>query len=481
MPETRSILDAPGLVRRECVLALAWALLGGEKVRYGHPWENQYLLAVVARKPAPLTLTDLDALVAAGEGVRLGYVGPEMTIERLTPQFRHLYQQSGAADRLKIGALIERAAALCHYGKNKRRLTEIVARDQSKDPWETIDARDDVGPRLRNTLKACGEAPVRVRELLLLARAAPASGKPSKSWNARAANLRSQLADPDRLASAVLTAVLEARDVEIEEKYGGRPFKQVRFFAGDNEGLVCSLITFVSSLRLDSVLGDLRRLATKSLAGPNGSERSLRLANACVRAIADTGSDVAIRELVALQRTMTHGGVLVRFFRGRTDDPVELAEVLVSEVMRDVDLFISVTSIGADPDWLDRKEGRRFEKYWAEISFGPLAAAGEVRRELLAELLPRLAIADRCEFDDAYLVVTGDLRTYRIHLGSGLARMSPTGAQLRIPSPPNQRAAALLLPIDDDPILVRILASALTLAKDSEVSDQKLARLIRGR
>ena len=162
----------------------------------------------------------------------------------------------------------------------------------------------------------------------------------------------------------------------------------------------------------------------------------------------------------------------VRFFRGRTDDAADLADVppvVFSEAMRDVDLFVSVASIGADPDWLDRKDRRRFEKYWHEVSFGPLTAAGEMRRDLLVELLPRLPIGESCELDEAYLVVHGTLRTYRIHLGSGLIRMSPTGAQLRLPSPPNKTAARLLLSVDDDPIVIRILAAALTLARDDEI------------
>ena len=41
-------------------------------------------------------------------------------------------------------------------------------------------------------------------------------------------------------------------------------------------------------------------------------------------------------------------------------------------------------------------DGRRFETYWNAYSFGELTAAAEIRREVLDQLLPRLAIADRC-------------------------------------------------------------------------------------
>lgn len=175
----------------------------------------------------------------------------------------------------------------------------------------------------------------------------------------------------------------------------------------------------------------------------------------------------------------------LRFFRGMTDEPLALTEVppvVFSEALRDVDLFVSVTSIGADPDWHARTEGRRFRRYWGEVNFGELSVAGEVRRDLIAALLPRLSIADRCELDDPHLVVRGRLRSYRIHLGSGLVRMSPNDVQLRIRSlpQPRRRAAELYLPIDDDAILVRVLASALMLADDDAIADARVAAAIRG-
>ena len=71
LPEIKTILAAGGLARRECVLGLAWALLGSEWG--GHSaWSNPSLLGLVARKAAPLTATDLDGLIAEAEQQRLG-------------------------------------------------------------------------------------------------------------------------------------------------------------------------------------------------------------------------------------------------------------------------------------------------------------------------------------------------------------------------------------------------------------------------
>ena len=43
--------------------------------------------------------------------------------------------------------------------------------------------------------------------------------------------------------------------------------------------------------------------------------------------------------------------------------------------MGEVDLFVGVTSIGADPEWLDRGTERRFATYWHTYGFGQLSYA----------------------------------------------------------------------------------------------------------
>jgi hypothetical protein len=176
----------------------------------------------------------------------------------------------------------------------------------------------------------------------------------------------------------------------------------------------------------------------------------------------------------------------VRFFDSDTGDPVPLAEVpplVFSEAMRDVDLFIGVTSIGADPEWVDQGEGRRFEDqrfgaYWQQYAFGDLTVSAEVRREVLAQLVPKLAIADRCTLESRYLVVRGDLRTYRIHVGSGNILMSPNDQYLCIVAARSTAAGKLFLPFDDDPRLGMILSKAFLLAADSKITDPSIARQI---
>ncbi|MEV4350418.1 DUF4132 domain-containing protein [Actinoplanes sp. NPDC049596] len=119
----------------------------------------------------------------------------------------------------------------------------------------------------------------------------------------------------------------------------------------------------------------------------------------------------------------------VRFGRrdGRGWQPAPLTEVpplVLSEAMRDVDLFVGVTTIAADDDWQDRGEDRHHD-YRRQAAFADLTPGGEMRRDALARLLPRLAIGPRCELQDRFLRVRGELGAYRIHLGSGNILMEP--------------------------------------------------------
>jgi hypothetical protein len=154
--------------------------------------------------------------------------------------------------------------------------------------------------------------------------------------------------------------------------------------------------------------------------------------------------------------------------------------------MRDIDLFVAVSSVGADRNWQDageRTSGRfeRFDAYWSLYSDAPLQVVARTRRDAIERILPGLAIADRCELDDRWLRVRGDLRTYRVHLGSGNIVMEPTDAYLCIvPRPDQGPAARVFLPFDDDPMLSLILSKAFLLANDAAISDRSIASQIRG-
>ncbi|MFD6261829.1 DUF4132 domain-containing protein [Micromonospora chalcea] len=160
--------------------------------------------------------------------------------------------------------------------------------------------------------------------------------------------------------------------------------------------------------------------------------------------------------------------------------PVPLAEVppvVLSEVMRDVDLFVAAAGVGADPNWYDGGPEGRYRDYWAQNSFGELTPTGRTRRDVLAELIPRLAIAGRCTLTDRFLEVRGDLHTYRIHCGSGNILIAPDERYLCvIPDSAKAKEPEMFLPFEGDSRLGEIISKALLLAADKKIKDPVILR-----
>ncbi|MEY9210617.1 DUF4132 domain-containing protein [Thermobifida halotolerans] len=170
----------------------------------------------------------------------------------------------------------------------------------------------------------------------------------------------------------------------------------------------------------------------------------------------------------------------VRFTRVGEDAPAPLKQVpplVFSEAMRDVDLAVGVASVAADPEWGNRGR-RRHNAYWRRTAFGDLTESAEMRRAALRRLVPRLRIADRLEVTDRFLRVRGDLRTYRIHLGSANILMEPDDSYLCIVDA--RGADTLYLPFEGGGgRLSLILSKAFLLAADTEITDPTITRQIR--
>ncbi|MFF7374088.1 DUF4132 domain-containing protein [Streptomyces massasporeus] len=158
--------------------------------------------------------------------------------------------------------------------------------------------------------------------------------------------------------------------------------------------------------------------------------------------------------------------------------PVPLEDIpplVLSEVLRDVDLFVGVSSVGNDPTWQDGGPGGRFREYWTSYGFGELNQSAETRRLLLERLVPRLAIADRCTLEGRFLHVRGDRHTYKIHLGSGNILMTPNDQYLCIvPKSAPTAPGTGYLPYEGDRMLSVILSKAMMLAADTRITDPSI-------
>jgi hypothetical protein len=193
---------------------------------------------------------------------------------------------------------------------------------------------------------------------------------------------------------------------------------------------------------------------------------------------------VRFYSIEAAQRYAHAGGGGYAPDRGATDEPVPLAEIpalVFSEIMRDVDLFVGVASVGNDPNWNDGGPRGRYVDYWQNYSFGELNASAQTRKTLLERLVPRLKIADKCSFADKFLVVKGQLHTYKVHLGSGNILMSPNDQYLCIVPKGAATPAAekVFLPFEGDRVLALILSKAFLLAEDAKIKDETINRQIR--
>ncbi|SEL47433.1 DUF4132 domain-containing protein [Streptacidiphilus jiangxiensis] len=204
------------------------------------------------------------------------------------------------------------------------------------------------------------------------------------------------------------------------------------------------------------------------------------------------------------KRTLAGGAWQVRLAHALSDDDPELAvtgrvrfarrtqsgwcdarleevpPLVFSEAMRDVDLFVAVTSIAADPDWIDPDgpDAERRRSYRERFGLAELTASALVRREVLGRIVPRLRIAGRCVVEARHLVVRGELATYRIHLGSANVVMEPSGAYVCIVPSGGAGAGRVFLPFEDERLSL-ILSKALLLANDTRITDESILAQIR--
>jgi hypothetical protein len=153
------------------------------------------------------------------------------------------------------------------------------------------------------------------------------------------------------------------------------------------------------------------------------------------------------------------GDVLIgdlRFLAAGSAVPLaDVPPVALSEVMRDLDLVVSVA--GTDPGGYT----------------SPLHAAS--RAQLLAALIEDLGL-DRVSVRGTSAVVRGSRATYRVHLNSGSIHVEPGGYLCIVPAAFGTTAHRnLFLPFaDEDRMTSVILSKILLLAEDEKITDRTI-------
>jgi hypothetical protein len=160
--------------------------------------------------------------------------------------------------------------------------------------------------------------------------------------------------------------------------------------------------------------------------------------------------------------------------------PVELERIppiVFSEVLRDVDLFVAVTSVANDPNWADGGPEGQYRAYWQDMAARELGQSAATRKELIRWLIPKLSIADKLEATDKFLIVQGKRQKYAIHFGSSNIQVLPSHRNLCIvPGDAPKEVRNIKLPFEGDDLLSIILSKAFLLADEDKIKDETILR-----
>jgi hypothetical protein len=151
--------------------------------------------------------------------------------------------------------------------------------------------------------------------------------------------------------------------------------------------------------------------------------------------------------------------------------------VVFSEVMRDVDLFVAVTSVANDPNWTDGGPNGQHRDYWQAWAFGELGQTAMARRDLAEWLVPKLSIAGKLEITDKFLIVQGKRQKYAIHFGSSNIQILPSNRYLCIvPDRAPKETQDIKLPFESDSLFSLILSKAFLLVNEDNIKDETILR-----
>lgn len=145
-------------------------------------------------------------------------------------------------------------------------------------------------------------------------------------------------------------------------------------------------------------------------------------------------------------------------FRKRDEyKPLKLDSIparLFSEVMRDMDLVVSVAHRG-------------------EVDPEASASTTEMRAALLRETAQLLGLKN-ITFKPSHAVIKGYYGEYSVHLGSAIAHRLPGGALAILPVHAQHRGRLFLPFADDDPRTAELISKVLLLARDEEIMDPSI-------
>ena len=147
----------------------------------------------------------------------------------------------------------------------------------------------------------------------------------------------------------------------------------------------------------------------------------------------------------------------VVFFDRRTGKTMKIKDVpdiIYSEVMRDVDLAVSIAHVGGvDP----------------ETSHSTI----EMRRAI-AECSLALFQTKNVRLEGSHAIINGKFGQYTVHLGSGVVHQLGNAMLFVVPVHAQQRGRIFLPFVDEDPKTAEIISKILLFAEDEKIKDPKI-------
>ena len=152
----------------------------------------------------------------------------------------------------------------------------------------------------------------------------------------------------------------------------------------------------------------------------------------------------------------------IHFFSQEDSRPLQIPDLpgrLFSEVMRDLDLVVSVAHAGGvDPE--------------------SSASTIEMRAALVKESAELLGVRN-LRVEEPWVLIDGKLGDWSIHLGSAVVHRRPGGSVCIVPVHGQHRGRLFLPFADDDPKTAEVLAKVLLLARDAEIRDPTILEQLR--
>jgi hypothetical protein len=146
---------------------------------------------------------------------------------------------------------------------------------------------------------------------------------------------------------------------------------------------------------------------------------------------------------------------------GKWWKPLPLADIppiLFAEVMRDMDLVVSVAHRGGvDPE--------------------ATASTVDMRTALIRETCGLLNV-ENVDLQGNHALIEGKLGSYSVHLGSATVHRQPGGALCMVPVHAQHRGRIFLPFADDDPKTAEVISKVLLLARDDQIKDPTILEQI---